>query len=104
MCVGYDIIPYAQNDLETLALRRWQDLLCAVAVRRRVPADDGGASVALDRVEIRLVVARVLAASVGQLGPQSEAESAFASGQRWHCGEGDARESRNGSHDVSAVT
>lgn len=66
--------PNTKNHLETLALRRWQDLLCVVAVARRIAADDLAAALGRDRVEVGLVVGLVLAATVRLLGSQSKAE------------------------------
>jgi hypothetical protein len=88
--------PDTEDDLESLALGRGQNLLGGVAVAGSVAADDLAAGVGGNGVEVLFVVGLVLAGAVGVFGAQGEAELALGGCESSRSGgEGQGGESCN---------
>lgn len=89
--------PDTKHDLEALALSRGQDVLGRIAVGSRVSTNNGRAGVALDRIEIELVVLLCLASTRGLLRTECEARGTLGGGN-------DGRAGRKGGSSNSGET
>lgn len=91
-------IPDTKHDLEALALRSRQNVLGGIAVRSRVSANDRSTRVALDGVEIKLVILLRLAGTGRLLGAERKAHVALSSSNDSRAGRKSGRSNGGETH------